>query len=147
VALSGLKERLMEMDTYLQNVLDGKLSMNNQIIYNIQTIFNLLPNLNVEHLVRSMFVKTNDFYMVSCENSGPHSCLLTVVAQCQVIYLSALIRSVIALHDLVNNKIKYKETDDEENSEKKDKEKKAKADGQDKKGEGKDSATPAQKKD
>ena len=75
MALSGLKERLMEMDTYLQNVLDGKLSMNNQIIYNIQTIFNLLPNLNVEHLVRSMFVKTNDFYMVSCENSDPHRCL------------------------------------------------------------------------
>ena len=34
-----------------------------------------------------MLIKTNDMHMV--------------------IYLSALIRSVIALHDLVNNKIKY----------------------------------------
>ena len=86
-ALGGLQGHLEEMGTYLQHVLDGKMPVNNQVIYNIQTIFNLLPNLNVETLVRAMFVKSNDFYMV--------------------IYLSALIRSVIALHNLVNNKIKY----------------------------------------
>lgn len=57
----------------------------NQIVYNMQNILNLLPNLNVEELVRSMLVKTNDMHFV--------------------IYLSALIRSVVALHDLVNNKV------------------------------------------
>lgn len=56
-----------------------------QIVYNMQNIFNLLPNLNVDELVRSMLVKTNDMHLV--------------------IYLSALIRSVVALHDLVNNKV------------------------------------------
>merc|ERR1711971_1112647 len=60
---------------------------NQEIIANIQTIVNLLPNLNVEELVQSVFTKTNDMHMV--------------------IYLSSLIRSVIALHDLINNKIKY----------------------------------------
>jgi 26S proteasome regulatory subunit N8 len=53
----------------------------------MQAIVNLLPNLNVEELVRSMLVKNNDMHMV--------------------IYLSALIRCVIALHDLVLNKIAY----------------------------------------
>ena len=41
-----------------------------------------------------MLIKTNDMHMV--------------------IYLSALIRSVIALHDLVNNKIKYNLEEDSE---------------------------------
>lgn len=53
------------MKTYLENVLAGKLPPNHQIIYNMQTIFNLLPNLNVDSLVRSMFVKTNDMHFVS----------------------------------------------------------------------------------
>ncbi|CAM9989548.1 unnamed protein product [Ectocarpus sp. 12 AP-2014] len=79
------------MQTYLKNVLDGKLPVNNQIVYNMQNIFNLLPNLNVDELVRSMLVKTNDMHLV--------------------IYVSALIRSVVALHDLVNNKIRYKDMD------------------------------------
>lgn len=64
-ALSGLRERLEEMKTYLENVVEGRLPPNHQIIYNMQTIFNLLPNLNIDALVRSMFVKTNDMHFVS----------------------------------------------------------------------------------
>lgn len=86
-ALSGLHERLVEIKSYLENVLDNKLPVNHQILYNMQGIFNLLPNLNVGKLVQSMLVKTNDMHMV--------------------IYLSSMIRSTIALHNLVNNKIKY----------------------------------------
>jgi 26S proteasome regulatory subunit N8 len=107
-SLGGLKEKLQEMGAYLQNVHDGKLPANNQIIYNMQTIFNLLPNLNVDEMLRSMFVKSNDFYMI--------------------IYMAALIRSVIALHNLVNNKIKYKKLhglveEEEEKKEKKEEKK------------------------
>lgn len=91
-ALAGLKERLEEMKVYLANVLGGKLPVNHQIVYNMQTIFNLLPNLNVEKLVRSMLIKTNDMHMV--------------------IYLSSLIRCTVALHELVNNKIKFKDMDE-----------------------------------
>ncbi|KAI9918213.1 hypothetical protein PsorP6_011309 [Peronosclerospora sorghi] len=91
-ALNGLRERLEEMKTYLEKVVAGRLPPNHQIICNMQTIFNLLPNLNVDELVRSMFVKTNDMHFV--------------------IYLSSLIRCTIALHNLVNNKIKYKESED-----------------------------------
>ncbi|RYH14521.1 hypothetical protein EON65_33470 [archaeon] len=90
--LSGLVTRLNEIKTYLEHVIAGRLPINNQISYNLQDIINLLPNLNVEELSRAMLVKTNDLHLV--------------------IYLSSLIRSVIALHDLLNNKIKYKDLDD-----------------------------------
>lgn len=66
--------------------------LNNQINSNLQNILNMLPNLNVEALVRSMLVKTNDMYLA--------------------MYLAALVRSVIALHNLLNNKIQFKDVDD-----------------------------------
>ena len=36
------------MQTYLAKVQSGALPLNNQIVYNLQDIFNLLPNLNAE---------------------------------------------------------------------------------------------------
>ena len=90
--LSGLVGRLEEIRAYLLNVISGRLPPNNHILYNLQNIFNLLPNLNVEVLVRSMQVKTNDIHMA--------------------IYVSSLVRSVLALHSLLNNKIKFKDVDD-----------------------------------
>lgn len=85
--LSTLTEKLVEMKDYLTLVAEGKMKPNSEIIANMQAIVNLLPNLNVDELVRSMLVKNNDMYMV--------------------IYLSSLIRCVIAMHDLVVNKIAY----------------------------------------
>jgi 26S proteasome regulatory subunit N8 len=52
-----------------------------------------LPNLKVEETVRSFSVKTNDYM--------------------HVIYVSSLIRSVISLHNLINNKIHGKEVEAE----------------------------------
>ena len=49
------------MKKYLQNVLDGRIPVNNQIIYNMQTVLNLLPNLNVDELATMM--KTNDMHL------------------------------------------------------------------------------------
>lgn len=92
--LSALTEKLVEMKDYLEAVVEGRMKANQEIVANMQTILNLLPNLNVDELVKSMLIKTNDMHMV--------------------IYLSALIRSVIALHDLVNNKIKYNLEEDSE---------------------------------
>lgn len=84
-SLKSLNEHISEMEEYLNNVCSGKIPVNHQIINQIQDIFNLLPNLNVEEIVRSFSVKTNDMMLV--------------------IYLSSIIRSVIALHNLINNKI------------------------------------------
>ena len=84
-SLKGLEERLREISGYMDKVAEGKLPMNNDIMYHLQDVFNLLPNLNVNQLVKSFAVKTNDMLAV--------------------VYLAALIRSIIALHTLINNKV------------------------------------------
>eukprot|EP00750_Incisomonas_marina_P017826 INCI2504.1.p2 GENE.INCI2504.1~~INCI2504.1.p2 ORF type:complete len:322 (+),score=72.93 INCI2504.1:163-1128(+) len=88
-ALNGLEGRLAEMSSYLDKVHAGDLPINNEIVYNLQNIMNLFPNLNLEGLIQSIFVKTNDMYLV--------------------IYVSSIIRSVTALHDLLQNKIRFHE--------------------------------------
>ena len=93
-SLSSLVAKLLEIKTYLDNVLNNKLPVNNKILYNLQDIINLLPNLNVDELVKSMMIKSNDQYLI--------------------VYISSLIRSVLALHDLLSNKIKYKDIDSNE---------------------------------
>lgn len=94
--LATLTEKLVECKDYLQDCVDNNKPVNAEIVANLQTILNLLPNLNTPELVKSMIVKTNDMHMA--------------------IYLASLIRSVIALHDLVNNKIRYGEDDEEEDA-------------------------------
>jgi 26S proteasome regulatory subunit N8 len=88
-ALHGLQGRLQEMTGYLDRVYAGELPINNEIIANMQNIMNLFPNLNLEGLIQSIFVKSNDMYLV--------------------IYISSIIRSVTALHDLLQNKIRFDE--------------------------------------
>lgn len=98
-AIRGLQERLDEIDSYLKAVLDGKLPMNHQIMYMLQDVFNLLPNVAVEELVKAMSVKTNDMSLA--------------------VYLASIIRSVGALHNLINNKLVNKEKEKEKDKEQK----------------------------
>jgi len=57
---------------------------NHQIVYHLQDALNLLPNLADTDLTQSFTTSTND--------------------QMLVVYLSSLLRAVIALHALVDNK-------------------------------------------
>ncbi|ORY06700.1 Mov34-domain-containing protein [Basidiobolus meristosporus CBS 931.73] len=102
-SLKGLGSRLVEISEYLQKVVAGDLPVNHQIIHNLQDMFNLLPNLNVNDTSKAFSVKTND--------------------QMLVIYLSSLIRAVIALHNLINNKVTNRES--ERNSDKAEEKEKA----------------------
>lgn len=81
------------MKDYLKKVISGEFRYNQTIIDNYQDIINLLPNLKVEEMVRSFSVKSNDYMYV--------------------IYVSSLIRSILSLHDLINNKISAKEQEQE----------------------------------
>jgi 26S proteasome regulatory subunit N8 len=83
-ALKGLHSRLDEIAHYLDDVTAGKLPLNHQIVYKLQDCFNLLPDLESEDLKRSMSHAQND--------------------QSLVVYLSSLIRGVVALHALVDNR-------------------------------------------
>ena len=74
--------------------MDGKMPMNHQITYLLQDIFNLVPDLTTTNFVKSINVNTND--------------------QMLVIYAASLIRSIIALHNLINNKLTNKEAERKE---------------------------------
>lgn len=75
-------------------VVQGKLPINHQIVYQLQDIFNLLPDISHGNFVESLYVKTND--------------------QMLVVYLAALIRSIIALHNLINNKLTNRDAEKKE---------------------------------
>lgn len=125
-SLHGLHLRLQDISRYLQKVLDGELPVNHAILGNLQDVFNLLPNLSTPktsskdlatvngmvngsvgivgsqaentELARAMSVKTND--------------------QLMSIYLSSLIRAITAFHDLIENKIQNKRTQEDEDARK-----------------------------
>ncbi|ANB15010.1 proteasome regulatory particle lid subunit RPN8 [Sugiyamaella lignohabitans] len=97
-SLQGLHNHLRGIAAYLQKVLDGQLPVNHVILGKLQDVFNLLPNLatpTVESndeattsLNKAFTVKTNDELMV--------------------VYLSSLVRAIIAFHNLIENKIENK---------------------------------------
>lgn len=94
MGLKGLYSQMNEIKHYLDLVSQGKLPINHSIIYLLQDIFNLLPDTSTEEFIKSTFVKTND--------------------QMLAVYLASLVRSVIALHNLINNKIANRDAEKKE---------------------------------
>lgn len=131
VGLKGLRARLKELETYLSYVLEGGLPLNHDVMRNLQDIFNLLPNLNVAQLSNSLAVESNDMMMV--------------------VYLASLVRSVIALHALIDNREERKaremETAAKEKEKEKEREKEKEEKGKDSDGAGVPMETSNQKKD
>ncbi|KAF5323807.1 hypothetical protein D9619_012960 [Psilocybe cf. subviscida] len=83
-SLRGLQSRLSDVQKYLVEVAAGKMPVNHQIVYHLQDALNLLPDLSDSVTTQSFASSTND--------------------QMLVVYLSSLLRAVIALHALVDNK-------------------------------------------
>ncbi|KAG9045665.1 proteasome regulatory particle subunit [Tulasnella sp. UAMH 9824] len=83
-SLRGLQSRILEIRDYLRSVSKGDLPINHQIIYHVQDALNLLPDLDDPAKTKAFTVNNND--------------------QLLVVYLSSLLRAVIALHALVDNK-------------------------------------------
>ena len=98
MGLKGLNSQIRQIRNYLDQVVAGKLPINHNIIYLLQDIFNLLPDSTSESFIKSSFVKTND--------------------QMLVVYLASLVRSVVALHNLINNKITNRDTEKKESQSK-----------------------------
>ena len=87
--------------------------VNHQLVYHLQDALNLLPDLSDPDTTRSFVASTND--------------------QLLVVYLTSMLRAVIALHGLVDNKATIGRAEMEETGEKEKKRKK-----EDKSGEGKE---------
>ncbi|XP_031666794.1 26S proteasome non-ATPase regulatory subunit 7-like isoform X2 [Oncorhynchus kisutch] len=112
--LKGLNCKLVDIKGYLDKVAAGKLPINHQIIYQLQDVFNLLPDVNLQEFIKAFYLKTND--------------------QMLVVYLASLIRSVVALHNLINNKIPNRDAEKKEGQEKDDSKKEKKEDKEKEKG-------------
>jgi len=132
-SLQGMHHRLRGIASYLDKVMEEQLPVNHSILGHLQDVFNLLPNLatpsdisgaegedggahgaygETNELARAMSVKTND--------------------QLMAIYLSGLIRSIIAFHDLIDNKIMNRQLAEENEKEREKKENGAAEEGKEK---------------
>jgi 26S proteasome regulatory subunit N8 len=103
-SLRGLESRLGDIQKYLVEVAAGTMPVNHQIVYHLQDALNLLPDLTDADTTQSFVASTND--------------------QLLVVYLSSLLRAVIALHGLVDNKASIGRAEMEETGEKDKKKKK-----------------------
>jgi len=100
-SLRGLASRLGDLQSYLADVAAGTMPVNHQIVYHLQDALNLLPDLSDPTLTSSFATSTND--------------------QLLVVYLSSLLRAVIALHALVDNKATIGRAELEEGKDEKEK--------------------------
>jgi 26S proteasome regulatory subunit N8 len=82
LSLKGLDQNLKEVAEYLEKVTNGDLPVNHKILYYLQDLLNMLPNIGKD--VEVVNAKTNDEMLV--------------------IYLGSMIRAVLALHNLIENK-------------------------------------------
>ncbi|THD23817.1 26S proteasome non-ATPase regulatory subunit [Fasciola hepatica] len=89
--LSGLLRHLREISNYLELVSTNQIPVNHGVIYQLQDIFNLLPDLRLHDMVRALHVNTND--------------------QMLVVYVAAIMRTILALHDLISNKLANRESE------------------------------------
>ena len=112
MGLKGLNQKLADMKKYLEKVAAGELPMNHEITYQLQDIFNLLPDVTNPCFVRSLQVMSLSY---SFYNSRINIvCQVNTNDQMLVMYIASLIRSVIALHNLINNKLANKEAEKKE---------------------------------
>eukprot|EP01011_Urceolus_sp_BLP5_P000724 TRINITY_DN1662_c0_g1_i2.p1 TRINITY_DN1662_c0_g1~~TRINITY_DN1662_c0_g1_i2.p1 ORF type:complete len:229 (+),score=80.72 TRINITY_DN1662_c0_g1_i2:207-893(+) len=105
-ALAGLRDRLDEIATYLKLVTDGVLPINHNIMYKIQDIFNILPLLHQQRSQKEMAIEVNDNFMT--------------------MYIASLVRSVLGIHNLINNKQELKKKKEQKEKERKEQEEKDK---------------------
>ena len=132
-SLQGLHLRLQDIGKYLQKVLDGDLPVNHAILGNLQDVFNLLPNLSTPPATSRDLATVNGMVNGSVGMTGgssgntelSHAMSVKTNDQLMSIYLSSLIRSITAFHDLIDNKIQNKRQADDEDA-KQDEEKKDK---------------------
>lgn len=109
---------------------NGQLPLNHQIVYHLQDILNLLPDITTDSFTDTLYVKTND--------------------QMLVVYLASMVRSIVALHNLINNKLTNRDAEEgkkEDGKDKKDKDNKEIKDKDGSKKDEKDSGKKEEKTD
>lgn len=112
-SLLGLHQKLREIASYLDKVYQKKLPMNHSILGKLQNVFNLVPNLTYggESSEKSGLNKTDSIE----DSTNPLATAFTVKTndELMMVYISTLVRSIIAFHDLIENKLENKKLNEE----------------------------------
>lgn len=108
-SLLGLHQKLREIATYLENVHAKQLPMNHSILGKLQNVFNLLPNLSYDTSKSDISITGTASDDIE-NSSNPLSRAFTVKTndELMMVYISTLVRSIIAFHDLIENKLENK---------------------------------------
>lgn len=124
MSLQSLHKRLHEIANYLQKVVQGQLPLNHVILGKLQDVFNLLPNVSVS--------SSDDSLTDAAKTTDERAKAFAVKSndELMIVYLSTLVRAIIAFHNLIENKIENKENlkeeEDKEDTKDADKDKKKK---------------------
>ncbi|OAF70900.1 hypothetical protein A3Q56_01299 [Intoshia linei] len=91
VGLDGLKNKIDSLVEYLVDVTEYGKEQSYEIIYLLQDVFNLIPTFKPQYFNDALCVRTND--------------------QKMTLYISSMVRTIIALNNLIDNRIYNMEND------------------------------------
>lgn len=90
VALAELEGHLGTIGKYLERVANKDLPINHKIMYNLQNIFNLMPNsLENEQIQKMLTLYSNDSMMMN--------------------YVGSMMKGIVSLHSLIDNSLAFKQ--------------------------------------
>lgn len=104
-SLLGLHQKLRDIANYLDKVYQKKLPINHTILGKLQNVFNLLPNLMGSELESN---ETNEQSKAPVSNSLSTAFTVKTNDELMMVYISTLVRAIIAFHDLIENKLENK---------------------------------------
>lgn len=110
-SLKSLNEKLSNIVKYLSKLITGELPINSTILGKLQDVFNLLPNISQitdSSLTDDSINTNNNSQIYSHERKLASSFNVKTNDQLMILYISSLVRSIIAFHDLIDNKIENK---------------------------------------
>ena len=112
-ALQSLEQQLATLRRYVVDVREGRLPLSQRIVAQLQHAFNLAPAVNDPALARAFAGSVNGKSVVCvCVSRQSQLLFFLVCVDAQmVVYLASLSRSIVALHNLLNNKRQAKDAD------------------------------------
>lgn len=111
-SLTSLSERLLNIVNYLKKMINGELPINSTILGKLQDIFNLLPNISQITDIKDLDNEKINAQIYSHERQVATAFNIKTNDQLMIMYVGSLVRSIIAFHDLIENKIENKRSNE-----------------------------------
>ncbi|CAR22797.1 proteasome regulatory particle lid subunit RPN8 [Lachancea thermotolerans CBS 6340] len=107
-SLQGLQTKLSGIASYLTKVSEGQLPVNHVILGKLQDVFNLLPNLGVPD--EDEMAELDPQMLTNASSTLQKALAVKTNDELMVIYVSNLVRAIIAFDNLIENKIQNAKT-------------------------------------